>query len=186
MNADFVISARAAAHCRFMMKTRGVSLIALGLLVMSSAHCDADLGVGDACTPEIEHDPSFTGFSEMEVSVESKSVQCRSSVCLVNHFRGRTDLPDGAQTDERCVAAQCAERRVSDAVYCSCRCANAEGKTDDGSVYCACPQHGFECKQLIARIGADDEGLTGAYCIKRGTEYDESQACLSKPDSCRP
>ena len=52
-----------------------------------------DEGVGDPCTPEQEYNPSFIGFDEKEVNVESKSFQCRTRICLVNHFRGRASCP---------------------------------------------------------------------------------------------
>jgi hypothetical protein len=75
------------------------------------------------------------------------------------------------------VAAQCVDRRADDAVYCSCRCANLDGKTDDGAVYCACPD-GFTCSQLYTSIGGmGNQGLTGAYCIKSGTEYNPTTVC---------
>ena len=51
--------------------------------------------VGDPCTPEDENIPSFAGFDEGEVNVESRSFQCVTRVCLVNHFRGRTECPNG-------------------------------------------------------------------------------------------
>ena len=38
---------------------------------------------------------AFTGFDEKEVNVESKSFQCRTRICLVNHFRGRVSCPYG-------------------------------------------------------------------------------------------
>jgi len=68
-------------------------------LVLASPGC-ADEGVGDPCTPEQEYDPSFLGFDEKEVNVESKSFQCRTRVCLVNHFRGRTSCPYGQSADQ--------------------------------------------------------------------------------------
>lgn len=52
-------------------------------------------GVGDPCTPEQEYEPGFSGFSEQEVNVESKSFQCQTRLCLVNHFRGRVSCPYG-------------------------------------------------------------------------------------------
>jgi hypothetical protein len=78
--------------------TRAIStclLLALGLLIPLAAPGCKDEGVGDPCTPEQEYDPSFTGFSEKEVNVESKSFQCRTRICLVNHFRGRASCPYG-------------------------------------------------------------------------------------------
>lgn len=58
-----------------------------------------DEGVGDPCTPEQEYDPSFLGFDEKEVNVESKSFQCRTRICLVNHFRGRASCTYGQSVD---------------------------------------------------------------------------------------
>jgi len=56
-------------------------------------------GVGDPCTPEDEYQQGFNGFNEKEVNVESKSFQCETRVCIVNHFRGRVSCPYG-QTQE--------------------------------------------------------------------------------------
>jgi len=176
-------------------------------------------GVGDPCTPEQEYDPAFSGFSEKEVNVESKSFQCLTRLCLVNHFRGRVSCPYGqdsqgappvggggdggsasacvvpgsgtpiapGQPDPlgNCVASQCEDRQAADAVYCSCRCANVDGKTDDGSVYCGCPEN-FECKQLVSSIGGTNEGLTGGYCIKNGTEFNATNNCGNSLDANDP
>jgi len=73
-------------------------LLGTGILLASLPGC-ADEGVGDPCTPEQEFDPSFTGFDEKEVNVESKSFQCRTRICLVNHFRGRVKCPYGQSVD---------------------------------------------------------------------------------------
>jgi hypothetical protein len=74
------------------------------------------------------------------------------------------------------VVPNCQNRTAANSVYCSCRCANVAGKTDDGANYCSCPS-GFECKQLISSIGLSFEGLTGAYCIKNGTDFDTNFIC---------
>ncbi len=172
-------------------------------------------GVGDPCTPEQEYDKSFNGFAVNEVNVESKSFQCQTRLCLVNHFRGRVTCPygqdgtgqaptgaagpcvtpagvsvdgldkDGKPVDSKNLAtveAQCTDRTADKAVYCSCRCANVDGKTDDGAKYCSCPD-GFACEQLVTSIGATDTGLTGAYCIKSGTKFDRNNSC---PVKCNP
>jgi len=189
-------------------------------------------GVGDPCIPEAEFDQNFGGFDQGEVNVESKSFQCLTRLCLVNHFRGRvtcpygqdqsgTSLPssDGAiggsfpgqdkegNAYDRClipggndptdqsqiingapgdpngalVHPQCVDREAANTVYCSCRCANADGKTDDGANYCTCPD-GFSCTQLVNPVGATDVGLTGAYCIKNGTAFDTTSSCETPCD----
>jgi hypothetical protein len=72
------------------------TLIVLGgtLLFVAGPGC-ADEGIGDPCTPEQEFNADFLGFDEKEVNVESKSFQCRTRLCLVNHFRGRVSCPYG-------------------------------------------------------------------------------------------
>jgi hypothetical protein len=202
----------------------------VAITAISAQGCKAS-GVGDPCIPEKEFDKAFLGFDPGEVNVESKSFQCLTRLCLVNHFRGRvtcpygqdktgTQLPtvDGAtggafgvvdkynQTAGPClipggtdpkndqitgspadpanqaqVHPQCVDREAVDTVYCSCRCANADGKTDDGANYCTCPD-GFQCSQLVAPVGLGDVGLTGAYCIKKKTDYEAFNACLTPCD----
>lgn len=64
------------------------------LLFVAGTGCGEE-GIGDPCTPEQEFNPDFLGFDEKEVNVESKSFQCRTRLCLVNHFRGRVSCPYG-------------------------------------------------------------------------------------------
>jgi hypothetical protein len=183
--------------------------------VVSGTGC-ASTGIGDPCVPEQEYLPTFREFSRNEVSVESKSFQCQTRLCLVNHFQGRVSctygqLPDATNPIVKCTDAanksagcitpgipqvvtgpldamggpadtslkaqvdpQCSLRTADKAVYCSCRCANLSNRTDDGANYCQCPD-GFDCTQLVTSIGVGNEGLTGAYCVKHGTQYDENK-----------
>ncbi len=196
--------------------------IAAAVAVLSGTGCQST-GVGDPCTPEQEYDKSFLGFSKDEVNVESKSFQCQTRLCLVNHFRGRVSCPYGQNADgsepagagscasgqnwgcctpgvgqhvdgidaqgkpvnptaQGTVDPQCPDRKADKTVYCSCRCANADGNTNDGANYCTCPD-GFACAQLVSPISEADQGLTGAYCVKNGTQYDANVGgCASKCD----
>ena len=149
-------------------------------------------GVGDPCIPEQEFDTNFSGFDPGEVNVESHSFQCLTRLCLVNHFRGRVTCPYGQScttpANDNVVATvqpQCTDRTAGDAVYCSCRCANADGRTDDGANYCACPDS-YECAQLVSPIGPGDQGLVGGYCIKKGTAYNPASACALSCDPSTP
>lgn len=170
---------------------------------MASPGC-SDQGVGDPCTPEQEFDPQFNGFDEKEVNVESKSFQCRTRICLVNHFRGRVSCPYGQGpegqpptgadackipgtdqavsgnpndlTKKASVPPQCVDRAADKAVYCSCRCADINGNRPGDQTFCDCPD-GFTCERLVTSIGKGNEGLTGSYCIKSGTAYDATTAC---------
>jgi hypothetical protein len=174
-------------------------------MAMAAFGCQAG-GVGDPCIPEDEYQEAFSGYSVTEVNVESRSFQCETRVCLVNHFQGRVSCPYGqTETDVAAVDDQAAnwgapkcvvpgtsgrrvvdrirapvapqkyKRRASAAVYCSCRCANADGKTDDGARYCDCP-NGYQCEHLIDDVGLGSSQLAGSYCIKKGTRYNEAEA----------
>jgi hypothetical protein len=146
--------------------------------------------MGAACVPSEEISPTFGGFDEGTVTVEDGNPACGSGVCLVNHFRGRVTCPYGGKS---CtvpggnapvtadVEAQCTDRKAAFTVYCSCRCANVAGRTDDGAAYCACDQ-GYECAQLVASVGTNDR-IGGGYCAKAFTTYDRSSACQA---SCTP
>jgi len=202
------------------------------VVVISGTGCSTT-GVGDPCVPEQEYDPAFVGFDAREVNVESKSFQCETRLCLVNHFQGRVSCPYGQNatatasydappgTNEKCMQSKpadgnsacctpgiyqpvlpttnvamgggdggmampgmnytvqpnCTDRTANVAVYCSCRCANVDGKTDDGANYCSCPD-GYDCTQLVAQTGVAGENLTGAYCIKHNTAYNPLTSCL--------
>jgi hypothetical protein len=174
----------------------------LGLLALA---CEPG-GVGDPCIPEDEYQTTFGSYDSTEVNVESRSFQCETRVCLVNHFQGRVSCPYGQTEDaiatlqpndpkrcrvpgtngtkpedaitvavkpqlvDRSAAASVDRKGGKDAVYCSCRCANAQGSKDDGARYCDCPS-GFSCEQLIDDLGLGSAQLAGGYCIKDGTKY---------------
>ena len=161
--------------------------------------------IGAACIPAAEKVTAFHGSSEREINIETRSPTCESELCLSNHFRGRVTCPYGQDSSgnappgaKACttpdgapiandahtgasVPAQCLDRTADKAVYCSCRCANAQGRTDDGAHYCACPS-GLSCKPLVTAIGANDDDLAGAYCIKDGTDFDPATTCAAVCD----
>lgn len=175
------------------------------------------LGVGDACVPELERQTTFSGFSSNDVVLETGNPACETRLCLVNHFQARVSCPygqdestaetwqsaaswdtgcslpgtDGARPEDRVrvsVPPQYFVRQAEDAVYCSCRCANGQGRTDDGADYCECDA-GFVCAHLVDDLGLGAAELAGSYCIREGSEYDEVAAAVSPlcdPDSHSP
>jgi hypothetical protein len=190
------------------MPSAGLWSVALAL-GLSALGCTPG-GVGDPCTPEDEYQQNFSGFQETETNVESRSFQCETRLCLVNHFRGRVScrVGQGAQDGDyhpKCsipgtvattdrndlnninvkVPAQLVERQTEKAVYCSCRC---DGP-DKNAKYCECPE-GFECSPLVdnLKITAGSGQLAGSYCIRTGTRYDSSQPltkdCDQAPGDC--
>jgi hypothetical protein len=66
-------------------------------------------GVGDPCTPEDEYVGQFPGFTLQSAFIESRSFQCQTRVCLVNHFQGRVSCPNGQQKPKDCTSdSECA------------------------------------------------------------------------------
>jgi hypothetical protein len=154
------------------------------VLALATPSCESG-GVGDPCVPEDEYQKYFSGYELGEVDFETRSFQCETRICLVNHFQGRTSCPygqsfssaeaatchlpgssDAASAIRVDVRPQLTNRRATDAVYCSCRC----GGTDPAGRYCRCPT-GFTCTELLRDIGVGSAELAGSYCIKAGTEY---------------
>jgi hypothetical protein len=160
-------------------------------------------GIGDPCVPEDEFHQDMGGYSLGEVDVETRSFQCESRICLVNHFQGRVTCPYGQTMADldlpgtapgRCripytagdsptdqvivpVAAWNTRRPADQAVYCTCRCAGPE----PDARYCTCP-HGYSCEPVVPAVGLASHQLEGSYCIKTGTGFEPAVAAAI---SCR-
>lgn len=183
------------------------------LLALSALGCNPG-GVGDPCTPEDEYQQNFNGFQVTETNVESRSFQCETRLCLVNHFQGRVSCRLGqadpmtatayaprcsipgtqASTDPNSidninveVPPQLVERQTDQAVYCSCRC----NGPDKNARYCECPE-GFQCEPLVDDLKIPGGGgqLAGSYCIRAGSKYDPAlhykgkSSCAATPGEC--
>lgn len=91
-----------------------ISVVAVGILPIA---CQSG-GVGDPCIPEDEYNPQFAGFKVTEENIESRSFQCQTRICLVNHFQGRVSCPlgqlpptacSGPGDDALCMGGKCME-----------------------------------------------------------------------------
>ena len=164
-----------------------VAPAAAGLWLSLFPGCPAE-GVGDPCVPEDEYSATFSGFSVSEVNTESRSFQCQSRLCLVNHFQGRVSCPYGQTAGasgcklpgsedpvSAVVLPQLVERPADDAVYCSCRCAGP----DPAARYCDCPS-GFSCSEVVPNLVEGRAQLPGSYCIRSGSAYDDTRISSSK------
>src|SRR5688500_9384902 len=89
---------------------------------------------GESCMPEHGRHPESSGFASTEDNIEIGASACASSICLANHFQGRTNcpygqaapsaneepgapicaLPDGRARVAVAVAPQLVERRADD------------------------------------------------------------------------
>jgi len=178
-------------------KITGFSLLASALLGLMPLACQPG-GVGDPCTPEDEYNVNFPGYDPKEVNVESKSFQCETRVCLVNHFQGRVSCKYGqdgppaagaaapasfgncvipgsdantpANYIQQVVNPQLVSRTADKAVYCSCRC---DGE-DKNARYCKCPS-GYACRHLVEDLHLGGGQLAGSYCVRDNTAFDPSQ-----------
>jgi hypothetical protein len=137
--------------------------------------------VGDPCTPEDEYQQTFNGFQVTETNVESRSFQCETRLCLVNHFQGRVScrLGQQAQVDPATGApiagykptcsipgtvANPADANSPDNVNVkvpsqlvarqtekAVYCSCRCNGPDKNARYCECPE-GFQCEQLVDNL----------------------------------
>lgn len=152
-------------------------LVALVLVAACGGAIEGATSMGEPCTPSVQAQVGFTQFYPSEVTIETGAKACPSQVCLVNHFRGRVGAPYG----DASVEPQCVDRQQKNSVYCSCRCANNAGRTDDGHVYCDCAP-GFDCTHLVDSIGPSTDDVAGSYCALTHTSYDSATACSATCD----
>jgi len=167
-------------------------------------------GVGDPCTPEDEYQQSFNGFQVTETNVESRSFQCETRLCLVNHFQGRVSCRLGQQSQLDAANQPIAGYKPSCSIPgtavstdpASLDNINVEVKPqlanrqtekavycscrcdgpDKNARYCECPE-GFQCEPLVddLKITMDAGQLAGSYCIRAGSKYDPSAPTV---DTC--
>ena len=76
-----------------------LALISVGALSVVPIACQSG-GVGDPCTPEDEYNTQFPGFKMAQENIESRSFQCATRICLVNHFQGRVSCPYGQSANQ--------------------------------------------------------------------------------------
>jgi hypothetical protein len=124
-----------------------------------------------------------TGTAAGSAAFDGTNQPCKTpineNVDGVDPTTGTVDTPPagvGGAAGPGAVRPNCTDRTADKAVYCSCRCADVDGNQPADQVFCACPT-GFTCTQLVSSIGASNEGLTGAYCIKNGTAFDPNSSC---------
>jgi hypothetical protein len=138
-------------------------------------------GVGDPCTPEDEYQTSFNGFQVTETNVESRSFQCETRLCLVNHFQGRvscrlgqasqldpaTNMPlPAGEYNPKCsipgtaVTATPSQDNIDVKVPAqlvdrqtekAVYCSCRCDGPDKNARYCECPE-GFQCEKLVDNL----------------------------------
>jgi hypothetical protein len=100
-------------------------------------------GVGDPCTPEDEYNAQFAGFKVEQENIESRSFQCATRICLVNHFQGRVSCPQGQATPVGCNpsnnGAECAGKQCIPSQIFAPTCNDCTGNPDPNCVNVPCP-----------------------------------------------
>ncbi len=89
------------------LRALSATLVAGGFVSVALVGCPAG-GVGDPCTPEDEYRENFSGFALEEENIESRSFQCDTRVCLVNHFQGRASCKHGQPEPKVCSGGESA------------------------------------------------------------------------------
>lgn len=151
-----------------------------------------DLPLGTSCVPTEEFDPTFSGFSSNEVTIDMRSASCASGVCVIQGFQGRVSCPMGSSEEAQtcrlpgtsdpvtvAVPAQLIDRPPSVASTCSCRCAGP----DDGP-FCECGA-GQICRELVSELGLPGDLAAGSYCVPDVPVTSSPTTCADNPDACR-
>jgi hypothetical protein len=180
-----------------------LSLVMFGLVLSGAGTFGCEPGgIGDPCTPEDEYFAKFSGYGVQEVNIESKSFQCETRLCLVNHFQGRVSCPYGqsdSDKDETVRAEASADGPADDpgkAGFCYIPDGQKKivsvtvpaqliDRRASDTVYCSCRcsgpdkkskfcecPSGYSCK-LLNDVPLAAEQLSGSYCVKNGTDYVE-------------
>ncbi len=124
--------------------------------------------VGAPCVPETDlgtYQTTLTG--DVTYSVETRSVQCETAVCITSTT---TDQANPPETDNpELTTYQQYNGYQQKFSFCSCRCA-----TDDGQVYdrnddklddlCPCPGSSI-CERVLPMTVGVAENVAGSYCI---------------------
>ena len=166
-------------------------------------------GVGDPCTPEDEYQENFNGFQVTETNAESRSFQCETRLCLVNHFQGRVScrlgqtvtqadkmggaynpvcsIPGSQATsdvndpDRNNINVEVPSQLVSRQADQAVYCSCRCAGPDPSARYCECPS-GFSCAPVVPNLELGQKQLPGSYCIRNDSGYDENR--INSARSC--
>jgi hypothetical protein len=149
-----------------------LGLLSIGAIAGLPLACQSS-GVGDPCIPEDEYNPDFAGFKVSEENIESRSFQCSTRICLVNHFQGRVTCPlgqDALSTDGSTGRKAC--NGTNDTSTCGTGSACVEASTFapdcDPNVKNACPA-GMACdkaRKVCACISGAVPPDPNFHCVK--------------------
>lgn len=122
--------------------------------------------VGAPCTPETDKGDFNTTLEGETYSIETRSVQCETRICLTKTKLVGSKLEcKNDPTMENCEDVQ---TKFS---FCSCRCKDIDGHTyqsnpDKYDYLCECPPNTL-CEEVLGAIEEAPEKITGSYCIPK-------------------
>lgn len=176
------------------LKAGGALSLFGGLAAVALVGCPSG-GVGDPCIPEDEYRENFAGFQLAEENIESRSFQCQTRICLVNHFQGRVSCPRGQAAPEVCSSdgdcsgegETCRSAGViitdCDPTPCSEEGANPNNcNADDGSNQ-ACGGNRCDEEGRFCRCQSTDECPDNYFCQ---ADQDDPNANLCNISVCSP
>lgn len=154
-----------------------VAVVAVSAAAVVPSSCQTG-GIGDPCIPEDEYFGEFSGFQVSQENIESRSFQCESRICLVNHFQGRVSCPLGQSARTPCASLDASCPGDGE----SCTIAAVFAPECGGDLpECAA---GFSCSSAgFCACDADSPCPTGYFC-----DADSAQCVLAvchNPDDCQ-
>jgi hypothetical protein len=137
--------------------------------------------VGAPCTPETDKGEFNSSLQGTTYSIETRSVQCATRICLTKTERvGNLEDCKADPTLENC------ENLQDKFSFCSCRCKDAEDHTyqsnpDKYDYLCECPPNTL-CEEVLTKIEEAPEKIAGSYCIPKCI----ANGCPEQDDVCVP
>lgn len=164
-----------------------VGLFSIGAIGALPLACQSG-GLGDPCIPEDEYDAEFAGFKVSEENIESRSFQCSTRICLVNHFQGRVTCPFGQAAPTICDEPTDAAHKCGEGAKC------VEAGTfapDCDPAQDTCPA-GTKCdaKRKVCACISGGVGKEGYHCLLSNEKDANSISVLKtfvchKPGDCQ-
>ncbi len=154
------------------------SLFSIAVLVVIGAVFTSSCGdemVGAPCLSETDEGDYNMELEGVTYSIETRSVQCETRVCLTQVEKN----PNFEQT----------QAKYS---FCSCRCRDMDGHTyeDNPDKYqlCECPPNTF-CEPVLGDIKEAPEKVIGDYCIPSciaSNPCNQDEICVPSEDGEKP
>jgi hypothetical protein len=179
-----------------MAKWIAAALAALVLAGFTQLGCKEEM-VGAPCIPETDKGEFSQDLSGTTWSIETRSVQCETRVCLTKTARNlvAAEQISACQVNptlENCWEGEggATQEKYS---FCSCRCKDLNGKSG-----CQCPPN-TKCVEVLGDIQEAPSKVKGSYCVPNciasGECYPqdnnadgtvENFTCMASKDSAKP